>query len=59
MIFLTMTGCGAGGRDAASIGRLEARIQRLEDSAAIQKLQSKYAHYLFTQDYDKIFEEPY
>jgi len=46
------------GADAA-LRQLNARVQQLEDTAGIQKLQSKYAHYLFTQDYDKIFEECY
>jgi hypothetical protein len=38
---------------------LAAQVQRLEDITAIQKLQSKYAHYLFTQDFEKIYEECY
>lgn len=33
------------------------RVQRLEDMIEIQKLQSKYVHYLFTQDFDKIIDE--
>ncbi len=37
--------------------RLGRRIRHLEDELAIQKLQSKYAHYLFTQRYDRIVEE--
>jgi hypothetical protein len=36
---------------------LLARVQRLEDQLAIAKLQSKYAHYLFTQQFDRIVEE--
>ena len=41
------------------VAELSARIQQLEDTGAIQKLQSKYAHLLFTQDYDRIFDECY
>ncbi len=33
------------------------RVQYLEDMTEIQKLQSQYAHYLFTQRYDRIFDE--
>jgi len=33
------------------------RVQYLEDMTEIQKLQSKYAHYLFTQRYDRIVDE--
>ncbi len=36
---------------------LLARVQRLEDTLEIHKLQSKYAHYLFTQQFDRIFAE--
>jgi hypothetical protein len=43
----------------ALVEQLAARVQRLEDTLAIQKLQAKYAHYLFTQDFDKIYEECY
>ncbi len=39
------------------IRKLAERVQRLEDSIEIQKLQSKYAHYLFTQDYSRIVAE--
>ncbi|HUN24950.1 MAG TPA: nuclear transport factor 2 family protein [Steroidobacteraceae bacterium] len=46
---------GAGVR--AELERLARRVQRLEDEQAIQKLQSKYAHYLFTQRYARIVEE--
>lgn len=35
------------------------RMQYLEDINEIQKLQSKYGHYLFTQRYDKIVEETF
>jgi hypothetical protein len=41
----------------AAIQQLLARVQRLEDHLEIQKLQSKYAHYLFTQKFDRIVEE--
>ncbi len=37
--------------------QLLARVQRLEDRLEIQKLQSKYAHCLFTQKFDRIVEE--
>ncbi|HUK01606.1 MAG TPA: nuclear transport factor 2 family protein [Steroidobacteraceae bacterium] len=33
------------------------RVQRLEDQQEIQKLQAKYAHYLFTQRFDRIVDE--
>jgi hypothetical protein len=36
---------------------LNARVQRLEDTLEIQKVQSRYTHYLFTQDFDRIVEE--
>lgn len=36
---------------------LLARVQRLEDQLEIQKLQSRYAHYLFTQQFDRIVPE--
>jgi hypothetical protein len=58
----TQTGrTDAAGGEAASgqTAELAARVQRLEDNAAIQKVQAKYAHYLFTQDYDKIFSETF
>lgn len=45
--------------DPALLASLSARVQQLEDVLAIQKLQSKYAHYLFTQDFDKIYDECY
>jgi len=38
---------------------LSARVQHLEDVDAIEKLQSRYARYLFTQRYDRIFDERY
>jgi hypothetical protein len=41
----------------AELERLGRRVRHLEDVAAIEKLQSKYAHYLFTQRYDRIAEE--
>ena len=37
--------------------QLLTRVQRLEDQLEIQKLQSKYAHCLFTQKFDRIVEE--
>jgi hypothetical protein len=43
--------------DDAVIRELLSRVQRLEDNLEIQKLQSKYAHYLFTQQFDKVFAE--
>lgn len=36
---------------------LARRVRRLEDVLAIQKLQSKYAHCLFTQRYGRIVDE--
>ena len=36
------------------VQQLAARVQKLEDIIEIQKLQSQYAYYLFTQRYDKI-----
>lgn len=36
---------------------LARRVRRLEDTLAIQKLQSKYAHLLFTQRYGRIVDE--
>ncbi|MGH8229591.1 MAG: nuclear transport factor 2 family protein [Steroidobacteraceae bacterium] len=36
---------------------VEARVRHLEDVLAIQKLQSKYAHCLFTQRYGRIVDE--
>jgi SnoaL-like domain len=43
--------------DARLIAQLLERVQRLEDTLEIQKLQSKYVHYLFTQRFDRIVEE--
>jgi len=40
-----------------ALQRLLARVQRLEDQLEIQKVQSKYAHYLFTQQFDRIVDE--
>lgn len=42
---------------AELIQQLLARVQRLEDTIEIQKLQSKYAHLLFKLDTDRIVEE--
>ncbi len=49
-----------GNTDAQVKAELEAlgrRVRHLEDVLAIQRLQSKYAHYLFTQRYDRIVDE--
>ncbi len=43
--------------DRALLESLLARVQRLEDTLAIQKLQAKYVHYLFTQRFDRIVAE--
>lgn len=61
---VTLAGCmgsdgGSSADTAALVERLAARVERLEDVAAIRRLQSKYAHLLFTQDYDRIFDECY
>lgn len=45
--------------DTELLQQLSARVERLEDALAIQKLQAKYGHYLLTQDYDKIYDECY
>lgn len=37
--------------------RLERRLRHVEDVLAIEKLQAKYAHYLFTQRYARIVDE--
>jgi hypothetical protein len=42
---------------AQAIAMLLARVQRLEDQLEIQKLQAKYGHCLFTQQFDRIVEE--
>ena len=36
---------------------LNERVQKLEDTLEIQKVQSRYTHYLFTQRFDKVVEE--
>jgi hypothetical protein len=41
------------------VQQLAKRVERLEDTLAIRKLQAKYASYLFTQRYDRIFDELY
>ena len=41
----------------AQLTLLARRVQYLEDLAEIQKLQSKYAHYLFTQRFERIVDE--
>jgi hypothetical protein len=40
-----------------AIVSLLTRVQRLEDQLEIQKVQSKYAHYLFTQQYRRLVDE--
>jgi len=42
---------------ASELAQLTRRITRLEDQLAIQRLQSQYAHYLFTQRFDRIVED--
>ena len=42
---------------ASELAQLGQRLTRLEDQLAIQKLQSQYAHYLFTQRFDRIVED--
>jgi hypothetical protein len=47
-----------GNRDPAQmLETLLARVQRLEDTLEIQKLQSKYVHYLFKQRFERIVDE--
>jgi hypothetical protein len=41
----------------STLEALLARVQKLEDTVEIQKLQSQYAHYLFTQQFDRIFTD--
>ena len=36
---------------------LLARVQRLEDTLEIQKVQAKYLHYLFKRKYDRVVDE--
>jgi len=43
--------------ESSTVRELLARVQRLEDLLEIQKLQSRYAHYLFTQQFDRVFDE--
>jgi hypothetical protein len=45
--------------ESRALEQLAARVQQLEDLLAIQKVQARYAHYLFTQDFDKIYDECY
>ena len=40
----------------ATLDRLAARLQYLEDMIAIEKLQSRYVQLLFTQDFDRIMD---
>lgn len=44
-------------RSGSELERLERRVRHLEDLRAIEKLQSKYAHLLFTQRYTRIVDE--
>ena len=44
-------------KTASELERLERRVRHLEDLLAIEKLQSKYAHHLFTQRYTRIVDE--
>lgn len=37
--------------------QLLARVQRLEDTLEIQKVQAKYLHYLFKRKYDRVVDE--
>lgn len=58
VVLALLSGCSSGGSSQdALIAELTARIQKLEDLAAIEKLQSKYGHLLFTQRYERIFPE--
>jgi hypothetical protein len=41
----------------AELSRLTQRVQHLEDMMQIQNLQSKYAHFLFTQRFERIVDE--
>jgi SnoaL-like domain len=40
-----------------SVRELAARVQRLEDTLEIQRLQSTYIHYLFKQRFERIVDE--
>jgi len=60
LILAFASGCSMqGAADRDLVLELTSRVRHLEDQVAIQKLQSKYAHYLFTQDFDRIFDECY
>lgn len=39
------------------IRELLARVQRLEDTLEIQKVQAKYLHYLFKRNYERVVDE--
>ena len=41
----------------AALQQLAGRVQRLEDTIEIQKLQSRYAHLLLTQRFDRVVDE--
>jgi len=43
--------------ESTTLESLLARVRKLEDTLEIQKLQSQYAHYLFTQQFDRIFSD--
>jgi len=45
--------------DELSMQNLASRVQRLEDTLEIQQLQSQYAYWLLTQNYDKIIEHSF
>ena len=50
---------GCSDDQTALIESLSARLQHVEDINAIQKVQSKYGHLLFTQRYERIFAETF
>ena len=52
-----MSGQASDGDFRGELERLARRLRHVEDVLAIQKLQSKYAHYLFTQRFEQIVEE--
>src|SRR5690606_38919762 len=56
---LPLAACsGSGATDqAVLVEALAARVAQLEDVTAIQKLQSKYTHYLLTQNFEGVLEE--
>jgi hypothetical protein len=52
-----MSGRESDGDFRGELARLARRLTHVEDVLAIQKLQSRYAHYLFTQRFERIVEE--